>query len=193
MIGIEGAIDLIVARLSTEMPAKVAEVAARYTDAATVNLRAPNLYASSLYERLELAQYPAVEVAPRDDGLPYQLDQTQGLLALRVAYSVRVYLTERGNGYPQVDARRKRLTLAVREVLFSTSALQASPQAWIDARTVRSSYFGVGTIDEKDMRSIAATYTDLDVIVQEMTEAYPTTQIGTADTIFSTVHPASRS
>lgn len=194
MLGIEGAIDLVVGRLQTQMAAKVAEVIGRYNDQATVNLRVPNLYSTSLYERLELAQYPAVEVAPRDDSAPYYEDQNRGIYTLRIAYSLRVYLTERGVGYPQVDARRKRLTLAIREVLFSNPLLQAGPpQAWIDLKTVRSSYFGVGTIDEKDLRSIAATYTDLDVIVQEMTETSPSTTLGTADTVFATVHPASRS
>ena len=194
MLGIEGAINLVVARLQSEMPAKVAEVAGRYSDADSINLRQPNLYAPSLYERLELAQYPAIEVAPRDDAAPVRLDQAQGVTKYWIAYSMRVYLTERGSSYTQVDARRKRLTLAIREVLFSTPLLQTGPpQAWIDRKTVRTSYFGVGTIDDKDARSIAATYTDLDVIVEEMTEPSPSTQLGTADTVFSSVHPANRS
>jgi hypothetical protein len=193
MLGTEGAVALVVARLQTEMPAKVTEVAGRYHDTAAVNVRPPKLYAESMYERLELAQYPAVEVASRDDGIPDFNSQAQGVENYWIAYSLRVYVTERGQTYQQVEARRRRLTLAVREVLFSTPELQAGPpRVWINPRSIRSSYFGIGTINESDSRSIAATYTDLDVIVEEMTEPYMPTTTGTADRIFVNVHPANR-
>lgn len=196
MLGTEGAAALLVARLEAEMPAKVTEVAARYSDAATVNLQPPALYAKSVYERLELAQYPAIEVESRDDGPNTQNSQAGGVEDLWVGYDLRVYLTVRGNGFVQVEARRRRLTLAIREVLLSTPLLQAAtagPQAWVNARSVRTSYFGIGNIAAADNRSIAATYTDLTVIVEEMTEPYQTTNDGTADTIFVAVHPANRS
>ena len=49
---------------------------------------------------------------------------------------------------------------------MSTPLLQAAPgQAWIENSSITTSYFGIGTIADKDSRSIAATYTDVDVMV----------------------------
>ena len=194
MLGTEGAVNLVVARLQAQMPAKITEVAGRYPDAATVALRPPALYALSLYERIELSQYPAVEVTSRDDGPTVFDDQTSGVFQLAVPYNLRLFLTERGNTFQQVEARRRRLTLALREVLFSTPLLQDPPnQSWILRESIRSSYFGISQIDEKDARSIAATYTDVTVMIQEMTELFPAANVPVADSVFVAVHPATRS
>lgn len=188
MIGIEGAIELVVARLQAQMPAKVAEVAARYTDDATVALRTPATYTTSLYARVEYNQYPIVEVAPRNDGPGQWDDQTGGVESWMWPYTVRVYVVERGTSFPQVEKRRQRLTVSLREVLTSSAVLQESPQAWIDKKTIRSGYFATGLTADADNRSIASTWTDLTVMVQEMTEPFPPAT-ATANSIVSTVGP----
>lgn len=190
MLGIEGAIQLLLARLQAEMPAKVAEVASRYpSDAQQVALRPPSTYTASIYARKEYAQYPIVEVAPRSDG-PGLLDgQVQQIETWSWPYGLRIYLVERGTGFEQVEKRRQRLTLALREVLTSSAALQASPQVKIDKTSIRGGYFATGETDDKDNRSIASTWTDLTVIVQEMTEPTPGTTLPVVETVISAVSP----
>jgi hypothetical protein len=198
MLGMEGAIDLLVGALELRMPAKIVELQSRYADADAVlpppdqaNLRPPALFASSVYQRLELAQYPAIEVSPANDGRPAWNSQGAGQFFFRVAYSMQILVTDRGNSYQQVDARRKRLTLAVKECLLATPLLQDSPvTAWVDTPTMRASYspLAISSVKQADSRSIAATYIELDVIVEEMTD--PLVPSGIADTIVATVHPS---
>jgi hypothetical protein len=189
MIGIEGAVSLVLARLSLQMPYKVTELEARYNDN-VADLRPPATYAASVYTRVELAQYPIIMIQPRGDSTPKYLDNDGDYFIWEFTYRMRIYLEERGNGYPQVEARRQRLTLGIREVLMSTPGLASN--AWIDNTSFSSGYFGTGEIRDSDNRSIAATYTDLAVIVQEVTEPFgPTNLTGVADDILISVLPAS--
>lgn len=195
MLGIEGAIALVIGRLEAEMPAKVVEIAGRYSDQTDVQLRPPAMFSPSLLARVEPSQYPVVEATPNIDDIPEWKEQYQGTETLWVPYRVRIYVTERGVTFPQTAARRTRLSLAVREILFSSPALQdGPPMAFVDNRTIRSAYSPTGKAADGDARSVAASYTDVTVRVEEMTEpasSAPTDQ-GTADTIFTSVHPALR-
>jgi hypothetical protein len=195
MLGMEGAIVLLVNALEARMPGKVAELQARYgvgdqvTEPDGTCLRPPALYSASFYQRLELSQYPAVEVTPVTNGRPKWNSQAVGQFDMTRAYSMRILMTERGNGFSDVDLRRKRLTLAIEECLFATPLLSLSPQAFVDTPTVTASYSTI-EVPAGQGRSIAATYIGLDVIVDEVTDA--PTPLGAADTIVSGVHPSMR-
>lgn len=192
MIGQEGAINLVLARLALQMPSKVAELNARYADN-LADLRAPAAYKPSVQTRIEVSQYPMIMIGPRTDRQPYWEDQESGVQAYRVAYAMRIYLIERGNSFSQVEARRQRLTLGIREVLTSAPQLSKVPFVWIDNTSLMTNYFGTGEVADGDSRSIAATSTDLSVMVNEITEPYnPSGQSYVADTIISTVHPSLR-
>jgi hypothetical protein len=190
MLGPEGVVELIRSYLATGMPAKIAELRARLAVTDT-DLRAPATFVGSTYGRLEYAQFPAVEVQIQSVGRPTFLDQGGGQVTWRFPYTVRVYTEERGNGFDQVELRRKRLYLAVMELLTAHVPLSTSPPAWIDASSLTGSFYGLGTLTSAtDNRSIAATYVEFTVIVEEMTETAP--PLGVADTVIATVHPAVR-
>ena len=191
MLGAEGTVDLVQSYLAANMPAKIAALQTRLGVTST-DLRAPALYSTSLYERIEIAQFPAIEVQFQAFGQPVFLDNNAGQLTYRWPYRLRVYIEERGNSYDQVEQRRKRLLLGVTELLTSHPMLSASsPTAWVDVTSMTASFFGLGTLAQaKDARSIAACYLELVVMVEEMTDAL--TPIGTADTIVVSVYPANQ-
>jgi len=187
MLGMTGAVGLVLARLQAELPAKITEISTRYSLPAG-QLQTPASYMVNMYDRIELAQFPAIQIAPRAEGAPAMMDQDQGVFVYKVGYDMRIYLEVRGLGYDQVEQRRQLTTLGIREVLFSTPQLGAAPDIFVVPGSVRSTYYGIGEIDAKDQRAIAATYTDLTVMVEEMTEL-PSPWPYTADTIVSTVGP----
>lgn len=189
MIGVEGAKHMVLQRLEAQMPAKVQELQARYAD--NLILRAPNKYTTYIATRVEAAQYPIIMIAPRTDNTPIWENQQQTVQSFRWPYSMRLYVVERGNSYEQVEQRRERLTLGVREVLTSSQNLSDTPNVWIDITSFRTTYFGTGEVADGDNRSIAATYTDLTVMVDEVTEPYPA-MTGRANSIVSSVHPSQR-
>lgn len=190
MIGIEGAKALVLARLEAQMPAKVDELEQRYADNLAI-LRAPGKYAPFMVTRVEAAWYPIIMIGPRTDDMPTFVTQQGTYQTFRYPYRLRLYVVERGNSYEQVEYRRERLTLGMREVLTSSAYLSDSPRVELDLTSLRTTYFGTGEVAESDNRSIAATYTDLTVIVDEVSMPYPSFS-GRANTIVSSVHPSQR-
>lgn len=190
MIGPEGAVSLLVSYLQANMPSKIAELRTRY-GADFVDLPDIAFWGDSLRERLELAQYPAIEVQYQSAGNP-KYQGTQGTQIIwQFPYNLRVYLTARGNGFEQVEQRRKRYYVAIQELVAFDAKLSAVPNAWVDFKSFRGQFFGVDNLANiRDNRSIAATYQEMTVMVDEMTEAAST--IGTADTVVVSVHPANR-
>lgn len=182
-----GAVALVIGRLQSEMPAKMTELASRYNLPAGT-LQNPGSYMVNMFDRVELAQYPTIQVAPRGEGAPRMNEQDQGVLNYETSYLMRVYLQVRGLGYEMVEQRRQLMTLGIREILLSTPQLGAAPDIWILPGSIQTTYFGVGELKEEDQRAIAATYTDLTVMVEEMTEL-PSPWPNTANTIKSSVGP----
>jgi hypothetical protein len=142
VIGLEGACQLVTDRLEAALPGKTAELRTRLgaqpDDLPDVITVIPHELA-----RLELEQWPAVMVVGqnleqmvRDD---VEADGTTWLCT----YRLRVWVWARGNDFGHTDRIRKRLTLAVRELLMQLRRLAAD-----------------GQIDD---RSIAESYSDLDV------------------------------
>jgi hypothetical protein len=194
MIGPEGVVELVRAYLESVVPGKIIELQTRL-GVTSADLPQPNLYSASQYERLELPQFPAIEVQFLSMANPILLDQEAQAL-WRVPYRVRVYATSRGTSFQQVEERRKRLYLALFECLTAHVLLSPSSSdltAWVDVKTMQGQFFGLGNIvPDGEGRSIAATYIDLTAIVEEMTEPLLSadgTSLGTADTVFSSVHP----
>jgi hypothetical protein len=187
MIGPEGAVATLLSYVQANMPAKITELQARYSDP---DLRPPALYAPSLRERLELNQYPALEFQFQSFGNPKYLNNELTQLTWQIPYKVRVYATERGNSFDQVEIRRKRLLVATLEIIGFDVKLSASPSVWVDFTSLNGQFFGVGKIQDRDNRSIAATYIEMNVIVEEMTEPAPS--LAVADTVVVSVHPAQR-
>jgi hypothetical protein len=184
MLGFEGVCELVAHRLETAVPAKISEMLGRY-NLATPDLPAPQLYARQQRARIELHEYPSVEVIARDAGFPVLLDRGDDILVWQFPYVVRVYLDVRGNTFDETDLRRKRLVLGVVELLFASPVLQAGPSAWVDLKRLRQSLSDIGgSIGEN--RSMAAAFIEFTVMVEEPTEAGPA--LGVANTL--AVHPA---
>lgn len=180
----EGVCELVAATLESRLPAKVDQLRARYNAADGDDLPYVNLVSRSQRARLERADYPAVEVIGRDVRRPQVMD-TDGRVTYWLGYTVRVFISVRGTSFENTDLRRKRLTLALVELLISNPLLQETPTARVDTTSVWQSFSGVATADA-DSRSVAAAFVEAVVMVEEMSD--PVTPLGLADTI--AIHPA---
>lgn len=185
MLGFEGVCELLAHRLELQMPPKVSEMLGRY-HLATPDLPVPSLYARQQRARIELHEYPSIEVIARDAGTPLIKDRGDGTIVLQIPYVCRIFLEVRGNTFDETDLRRKRLLLGIVEVLTAAPVLQASPSAWIDLTRIRQSLSEVGTASSGENRSVAAAFVEVTVMVEEMTE--PSPALGLANTI--AIHPA---
>lgn len=190
MQGPEGAVELLRSYLAANVPAKIVELRTRLAVTGE-DLRTPQLYSASIRERLEVKDYPSIEVQFQAMGNPVYLANGNTQLTWQIPYKVRVYSAERGNTYDQVEERRKRIFLAVIEVIGFNVKLASTPNVWVDFKSLTGSFFGASQLaDARDNRSIAASYLEMNVIVEEMTE--PAATLGTANTVQTSVHPAMR-
>lgn len=196
MRGPEDAAGLVAAMLAGDLPAKVGELAARLNLPAAGlpgappvpdSLEAPRLVAAEERYNLTDDEWPAVLVnvlsivrtEPVDTvaGPPTELgvvDADAGAQVWAVTYRVRVYVYARGEDYGDTDRRRKRLTLAARELLLTNRELD--PQvagAAVVAAWAGESY---SSIEPRVGRSVAGAYVDVDVKLYEVARTAPAPQ-----------------
>jgi hypothetical protein len=185
MRGMTDAKNLLLAALANGMPAKVAELNARYGYHGDIALPAPKLYAPVPRDALEIAEFPALLTDGRRADTPTMVDLIDGSGVYTVRYLIRVYLWVLAQTQEQVIEHRDRLTQAVREVLLDGPQLEAT--GYIDVTAFVESYSD--TAQRSDGR-LAGAFVELPVTLEETLTATP---VATAEEIDLTVlphHPA---
>jgi hypothetical protein len=85
-------------------------------------------------------------------------------------YRIRVYVWARGDGFGHTDLVRKRLTLAVREVLMQLRKVTGNAQ--LDDSTMAESYSDLD-VDQADA-TIGGAYLEFQLVVREVLGTVPT-------------------
>lgn len=189
MRGITGATAAVAAHLTATLPAKVDELDGRLAYPPDAPLEAPELITTEERPRLDGNAWPAIFVAGQDT-TRVDLDDPNvdgaGAVRYRITYRLRILCFVRGATFADVTRRIGDLTLAVREVILPGARLDAyaAEPGHYDPTDLAESYSDVGTTDAR--RSIAASYVDVSVIMEETLSP---AEAG-ADVATITVHPA---
>jgi hypothetical protein len=183
MHGIRGATRALAALYTARLPAKCLELEERLEYPAGT-FGPPVLIATTQQPRLDGNDWPAVIVVGQDT-LDITLEDAQGPPIL---YRCRYRVFVRGADLDDTTRRRDDLTLAVRELLLPGALLDdyAAEPGHVEPTDLRESYSDVG--EDTRRRSIAASYIDATVIMEETLDPGPDGTIGQADTI--AIHPA---
>lgn len=165
MIGLEGAGNLLAARFRVTIPDKLRQLEQRL---ALVDhaLADPAVVVGFTLDRLPVEAWPALEVVGRSVDTPLlRVDVDElGMPVYATRYGFRVFSWSRGDDYEATDLARKRLGLAVLEVLAGQLVLDPDV-GYVDALTLGQSYSDV-SVDPAGA-TIAAAWTDAVVVVLE--------------------------
>lgn len=191
MLGWQAVLDGLAEFYEAEMPGKLVALRARLgvegpltekdlkdfqlittEERATLPL---NRWPAMLIESIRKARVRGIDVAP-GGGPIYTAD-----------YRVRVYLWVREAGYAPATQARNRLALAATELLFENLTL-GIPGFRVDPFSLTEQ--PAETVQDRSKRSIAATYLEFDVTIEETVEVegLGTVESGSVDVI--PAHPA---
>lgn len=223
MLGPEGAAEALTALLVRDLPAKVDELGRRLNATRLARVDRELLVPKTIeaFEVIDVAvdTMPAFLVVAQGMTRMRRVDlgtgdTYAGQSVYRVRYKLRVFTWARGRSGvddpakrgAQADVNRKRLTLAVREVLLAgqelTVTIGDTPELDPEEEGYRAGTTVTGAIDETTITealsdivddgaaTVAAAYTELDI---ELDEAIPlTTPAPEAETVTTDVvpHPA---
>jgi hypothetical protein len=187
--GLESACQLVAQRLRTALPAKTEEMRGRLSVADPADLPDVAVVYDHELGHIPLEEWPAVMVVgqtlermTRDD---VKADGTYWLCT----YRIRVYVWARGEGFGHTDRIRKRLTLAVREVLMQLRKVTGNAQ--LDDSSMGESYSDLD-VDQADA-TVGGAYLEFLLVVQEVLGTVPTkgvVETPVIDTAFLPPHPA---
>lgn len=171
---------LLLDHLRDHLPAKLAELRARYAvddvplPAVEAGSTAPFLpdvreWLTGDPRAVAVGDYPAVAVAGLDSAIrPVELD------SYRVIYRLRAFAYVRGQSYELVHQQRNRLLLGIRELTLATPGLLAiGGRASLQRERMTESYSDV--IPDGAGRSLAAAYAELYLAIDERLDLGPTT------------------
>lgn len=186
----EGAASDLVVALEARVPAKVDELERRLgldtAEQETPGIPKPQLYADHVRPRLEAHEWPAVLVVGSGTNEPPRLLERGDLEDLwAFAYTLRVYVYARAEGFEDVDRTRKRLLLAIVETLLERPGVTGDGAAAVRPGSLRESYSDV--LPDDVGRSVGGAYLELVLDVEETLT--PTVQLGTAATAEPTAEP----
>lgn len=163
MRGLEEAAGVVAGVLAARLPAQLAALETRLGLPAG-SVERPQLVAPHDLGRIPLEDWPAVLVVGQTTEDLRRLDvDVEGTIYL-VRYRLRVYALARGDEEAATDLARKRLTLAVREVLLGYQALRDAGGT-VDERSLRESYSDVER--DTDGATVAGAYLELVVALEE--------------------------
>lgn len=171
MLGPEGVAKALVYRLHERMPAKLAEMRTRLgVDAYEL----PDLRTMSPTEIdiRAVNDFPAVAVVEFDTTGRLgnqQIDMDAGYEEYVYRYRMRVFVWSMADGHIEVDLQRKRLILAIREILLQGKIIHDDPTAGqyaeIDMNTLKESFSDVGSLTEEQL--LGGAYIEVEVPTQE--------------------------
>lgn len=174
MLGAEGVSRALVYRLLERFPGKLTEIRARLgVDADTlpelqaiypheISIRAMNAY--------PCASVVAYQTTGRVGNRQFESDGGYDEYSYR--YKMRIYVWGMANDHVATDLLRKRLALAVREVLLNDKIFydQNTQYAELDPQTLLESYSDVGSVAENQF--LGGVYLELEVATQETLVAF---------------------
>lgn len=190
MIGPEGATALLVAGLAAAIPDKLTALEERL-DLAAGTLPAPKVVVPRDIPRLGLEDWPALMVVAQEARGFRRVDvDDEGATVYAVTYPVRVYEWARGDNLEQADLARKRLVLAVREVMLEGLVLDADVGYVVDV-SLRESYADL--VSDEEAGGIGAAFTEAELnLIEALTPRAPAIPVGNVglDTAPLPPHPA---
>lgn len=171
MLGPEGVARALVNQLYIRMPGKLAELRARLgVDA--YELPDMKTLAPTEIDLRAVNDYPALSVVEYDTTGRLgnqQIDMDAGYEEYIYRYRMRVYVWVMADGKTEVDLQRKRLVLAVREILLQEKVIHsddaAGQYAQIDLNTLKESFSDVGSLTESQL--LGGAYIEVEVPTQE--------------------------
>lgn len=154
MLGAEGVTSLLVARFTAALPAKIVELRARYGITARDLPDALVLAAEPEDTKLELARFPVVFLVERDTPRVAEPNKSHDGSAFRIDYNLSVAYFVRDASIAATTAQRRRLGLAVREVLLERPFLRADDRqgitldvgGWLERYTAAAAAGGGGVV-----------------------------------------------
>lgn len=193
MDGLEGAVDVVVARLKAALPAKTAALRARYdVDPETEGHLLPDVITVAPYDAIHLGleDWPAVLVSGLEATQMRRAEVRAGVSVWTVQYALRAYVWARGEDEGTVARVRNRLTLAVRELLLSRQTMTST--LMVDSNSLSESYSELA--QDEDGGTVGAAYVAFSVWAEE-TLAAERSNLGTVvdrrvDTGVVPPHPA---
>lgn len=155
MLGPEGVAALLVSRFTQALPGKIVQLRERYGITARDLPDTLVLAAEPEDTKLELARFPVVFLVERDTPRVGQPNKVQGGWEYRISYNLSVAYFVRDASVAATTAQRRRLGLAVREVLLERPYLQAADERegitfdtgnWLERFTAAAAAGGGGVI-----------------------------------------------
>ena len=186
MIGPEGVAQAVVDRLRELVPDKLIDLEDRLA-LPEGSLPAPRLIQPRDAVELRLEDYPALLVVPQDAVIGARTDvDDDGSESFVCRYTMRVYVWMRGDHAEATDLARKRMTLAVREVLLTYGFLPGE-LGTIDHTTLIESYSDIAA-DPSSNSTVAAAYLEASLVTEETVPAPP--PYGRVEAMDLMLHPA---
>ncbi|ASX98686.1 hypothetical protein SEA_COLUCCI_15 [Arthrobacter phage Colucci] len=169
MLGPEGVARALVYRLQERFPGKLAELRARLAIDAAELPELAALYAHEVDLRA-VNEYPFLSVVELDTSGQLgnrQVDTDTDYDEYSYRYRMRVFVWSMASAHIETDLLRKRLALAVREVLLNDKILYDlnGQYAEVDPKTLKESFSGVSDI--KDSQFLGAAYLEFEIVTQE--------------------------
>jgi hypothetical protein len=173
MLGPEGVARALVGRLHERLPDKLAEIRARLGVTA---YELPDVLADNIHpteaDVLAIGQYPCIAVVEYDTSGRLgnqQTDLDAGHEEYQYKYRMRIYAFGMADGYVETDLLRKRLILAIREILLQDKVVHndvaGGQYAEVDSNTLRESFSDVGSVEESQL--LAGGYIEVEIASQE--------------------------
>jgi hypothetical protein len=185
MLGAEGVSTAIKDKAEAAMPAKLAQLRARYS-ADEWTIPAPASLYSTNKDILSIEQFPSIIVTTVDTTGRIGNRQLGGdgvRDVYQYKYRMRIFVYVTGRDDEATDLLRQRYVLAAREVLLTNKILvdAGGQYAALDPNTVKESYSDVAA-DEAQML-LAGAYLEFEVTTSESLAAYPVPFPGEAEVI----------
>lgn len=173
MLGPEGIARALVGRMHQRLPDKLAELRARLgvTEYELPDVLADNIHPTEV-DVLAIGQYPCIAVVEYDTSGRLgnqQTDMDAGYEEYQYRYRMRLFAFGMADGYVETDLLRKRLILAIREILLQDKIMHddvtGGQYAEVDLNTIRESFSDVGAVTESQL--LGGGYIELEIVSQE--------------------------
>lgn len=168
MEGFEGALDAVLDHVEANIRPKLTELRSRLGEQGPLTHRVlpdPQLFTTENRAQIPLSKYPAIMAIGRARGGFKDIDRTRRGIIYAVRYRLRLYTWVRSRGFAAATLVRNRYSLALSELLLEKPSLSTGngyvmPETF-DERPAES-------VRDKQGRSIAATFLEFDVTIEEL-------------------------
>lgn len=170
MNGLEGACRVVAEHLAAALPGKTAELRTRLAVTNPIDLPDVALVLDHDEAPIPLEGWPAVMVVGQNLESMIRHEVAATGTDWLCTYRLRVFVWSRGDSFPHTDHIRKRLTLAVREVLMQQRKITAA--AHVDDKSLTESYSDLDVDDAG--ATIAGAFLELNLVTLETLGTVPT-------------------